>query len=141
MQNEFVLKTTAVIDNKPVYDHAHGDGVVVKDKRLAIEMILVKKDLMEKSVSLRWVDTKQMLCDAMTKVGIEADLLRSMIKNAEYIVKEEAEVLKRKEFEREARRTKQTQSLMMELKAQKMMFHFAYLSESYLLSFKAPNMH
>ena len=36
-----------VVDNKPIYDHAHGEGVVVKDKRLAIDMLVVRRDLKE----------------------------------------------------------------------------------------------
>ena len=45
--HEHKMATVAVIDSRPVYDHVHGDGVVVKDKRLAIEMIIVKRDLNE----------------------------------------------------------------------------------------------
>ena len=33
------------IDNKPIYDHSIGDGVVVKDKRMAIDMLIVRRDI------------------------------------------------------------------------------------------------
>ena len=54
-------------DNKPVYDHSQGDGIVVKDKRVAIDMLLLKEDLINSNVTLRWVDTRQMIVDCMTK--------------------------------------------------------------------------
>ena len=28
---------TATIDNRPIYDHAVGDGIAVRDKRMAID--------------------------------------------------------------------------------------------------------
>jgi len=55
-----------VVDNKPIYDHAHGEGVVVKDKRLAIDMLLARRDLKAANTVLRWVDTRHMLSDALT---------------------------------------------------------------------------
>ena len=36
---------TLMIDSKPAYDHLHGQAMSIKDKRLAIEMLLVKQDV------------------------------------------------------------------------------------------------
>ena len=30
-----------VVDNKPIFDHVHGEGVIVRDKRQAIDMLLI----------------------------------------------------------------------------------------------------
>ena len=35
---------TSSIDSKPVYDHVNGQMMTLKDKRIAIEMLLVKRD-------------------------------------------------------------------------------------------------
>ena len=46
-------------DNKPVYDHSQGDGIVIKDKRVAIDMLLLKEDLNNSNVSLRgWTPSR-----------------------------------------------------------------------------------
>ncbi|CAE7519486.1 zdhhc15, partial [Symbiodinium sp. CCMP2456] len=63
------LPITAVIDCKPVYDHTQSSTVAVKDKRMAIEMLLVKSDMAKHQVSLRWMATKQMIVDVLTKKG------------------------------------------------------------------------
>ena len=63
-------------DNNPVYDHAQGDRVVVKDLRLAIDMLLVRKDIKEtNNVVLNWIDTLQMVCDVLTKTTASPDFL------------------------------------------------------------------
>lgn len=54
------------VDNKPIYDHCIGDGVVVRDKRTAIDMLIVRRDLRESNTSLRWVDSRQMIVDMLT---------------------------------------------------------------------------
>ena len=57
----------AVTDNKPLYDHINGDHGICQDKRLAIEVLILRRDVHHLGVKLRWVDTKQMLVDCMTK--------------------------------------------------------------------------
>jgi hypothetical protein len=87
------LQIIVTIDNKPVYDHVHADGTVVKDKRIAIDMLLVKKDVLQDNILLRWVDTKQMLSDVLTKPNASADFLRHVLKTGRYIIVEEATAL------------------------------------------------
>ena len=74
----------AAIDNKPIYDHVHADGAAIKDKRMAIDMLLVKRDIARDNIILRWIDTKQMLCDCMTKTSVPPDLLRAVLKSSKY---------------------------------------------------------
>ncbi|CAE7298082.1 GIP [Symbiodinium sp. CCMP2592] len=64
-----MIPITAVIDCKPVYDHVEGPTIAVKDKRVAIEMMLVKEDIASYRISLRWMATKQMIVDVLTKRG------------------------------------------------------------------------
>ena len=80
------IKTIITIDNKPIYDHTQGDGIVVKDKRLAIDMLLVRRDIRRHNMILRWVDTRQMIADSLTKSSADAGFLRFVLKHGEYIV-------------------------------------------------------
>ncbi|OLQ09519.1 Copia protein [Symbiodinium microadriaticum] len=73
-------------DNKPIYDHSQADGIVVKDKRVAIDMLLLKSDLSDSNVILRWLDTKQMVVDGMTKSNASIDYLLYVLKQGEFIV-------------------------------------------------------
>ena len=73
-----------VIDNKPIYDHTCGVGVVVKDKRMAIDMLIVRKDIRENNIVIKWVETKQMLVDALTKVNASADFLLKCLRSGTY---------------------------------------------------------
>ena len=67
LENDQVLRDrvgmTATIDNRPIYDHAVGDGIVVRDKRMA------------NNIALRRVDSKHMLADSLTKLNASADWL------------------------------------------------------------------
>ena len=87
---EFRERTKAMttIDNKPIYDHTQ-DGSVVKDKRLAIDMLLVRRDIRQNNMTLRWVDTRQMIADPLTKTNADASFLRFIIRHGEYILVEE----------------------------------------------------
>ena len=90
-------------DNKPIYDHSQGDGIVVKDKRVAIDMLLLKSDLEDSNVVLRWLDTKQMVVDGMTKSNASIDYLLYVLKHGEFIVVRESKSL---EWKAQQRRSK-----------------------------------
>ena len=79
------LPMTAVVDNKPIYDHCLGDGIVVRDKRMAIDMLVVRADLRSQSIQIRWVDTRQMIVDSLTKVGASADFLFFVLRFGRYV--------------------------------------------------------
>ena len=84
------IKAVITVDNKPIYGHTQGDGIVVKDKRLAIDMLLVRRDIRQNNMVLRWVDTRQMIADALTKVTSDARFLHLVLKHGEYMVVEES---------------------------------------------------
>ena len=87
------IPVVAVTDNKPVNDHCKADHGCCQDKRLAIEMLLLRRDLRDHNAELKWVDTRQMLVDCMTKTKIRPDLRRHVLKSGSYCL---LEVLKRK---------------------------------------------
>jgi hypothetical protein len=65
----------AIVDNKPLYDHAKSiNGNNIKDKRHAIEMLIVKEALRTPTIHVRRVATFQMLGDVLTKRGVSVDL-------------------------------------------------------------------
>ena len=103
---KFRERTRAVvtIDNKPIFDHAQGDGIVVRDKRMAIDMLLVRKDVREINMILRWVDTRQMIADPLTKLSSDPDFLRFVFKQGEYVVVQEDRSLEWRMKERAQRK-------------------------------------
>ncbi|CAE7199062.1 RE1 [Symbiodinium sp. CCMP2592] len=83
---------TAVIDCKPVYDHARSSTVSLKDKRMAIEMLLLKKDIGKYNISLRWMATHQMIVDVLTKKGAPMNLFRKVLKEGMFVLVEDEAV-------------------------------------------------
>ena len=88
------LPITAVIDCKPVYDHTQSATVAVKDKRMAIEMLLVKADMAKHQISLRWMATKQMIVDVLTKKGSPMNLFRKVLAEGRFILIEDEAVVR-----------------------------------------------
>lgn len=83
------LDLMIITDNKPIFDHSQGDGVTIKDKRTAIDMLILKSDLKSERTVLRWVDTRQMTVDSLTKMSASPDFLYFLLKFGKYIVVEE----------------------------------------------------
>ena len=67
----------------------HGQLMTIRDKRLAIEMLLVKQDIASDNVVTKWVPTYQMLADGLTKCGAPTALLRRTIKEGRTILIED----------------------------------------------------
>ena len=103
------IEIVAVTDNKPLYDFANGDSSVGQDKRLMIELLLMRRDLKVNNVILRWIDTKQMLVDCLTKVRVKPFLLRFVLYTGEYAIMEEKKMLEAKAAARALKQHRQTQ--------------------------------
>ena len=107
------FRVVVTIDNKPIYDHTHGDGIVVKDKRMAIDMLLVRRDFRENNMVLRWVDTRQMVADCLTKLTADPSFLRFVFKQGKFIIGKEDRSLewraRERVLKREAREKSGTQ--------------------------------
>ena len=109
LQSDYVLREdkmrrqhfemVAITDNKPIFDHVQGDGVVVKDKRMAIDMLVVRADLKSR------VDTRQMIVDALTKMNAKPDFLLFVLRYGRYVCVEESVSLNYKALERSMRKT------------------------------------
>ena len=99
--NKNKISIVAVTDNKPLYDHINGDHGICQDKRLAIEVLILRRDVHQFGVKLRWVDTKQMLVDCMTKTSVKPTLMRHVLKTGRYAIMEEQEMLDAKRAHRQ----------------------------------------
>jgi hypothetical protein len=76
-----------LIDNKPIYDHQIGDGIVVKNKREAIDMLIVRRDFRENNMKLSWIETNNMLADVLTKENAPVALLLFVLRGGGYSLK------------------------------------------------------
>jgi IS30 family transposase len=97
------LPLILVTDNKPIYDHCQGDGVVVRDKRMAIDMLVIRADLKSQNIVLRWVDTRQMVVDSLTKISANPDFLYFVLKCGRFVCVAENVTLQLKAQERRER--------------------------------------
>lgn len=83
------LPITLVVDSKPAFDHIRGQTMTIRDKRLAIEMLLMKRDVAREGVELRWLPTEHMLVDGLTKIGAPMELLRKALVEGRMTLKED----------------------------------------------------
>ena len=77
----FILPTPVPVDIytdcKSVYDHIHSLNPQVTEKRLLIDINIIKEAIEQGHVRhLRWCSTKDMLADAFTKAMVPLELLR-----------------------------------------------------------------
>jgi hypothetical protein len=82
------IRLMCLIDSKPIYDHNEGDGVVVKNKREAIDMLLVRRDIRQNNIVLKWIETANMLADVLTKLNAPTRMLFHVINGGGYGVQE-----------------------------------------------------
>eukprot|EP00959_Pyramimonas_sp_CCMP1952_P185053 3869404-Pyramimonas_sp.AAC.1 len=74
--------SVCVIDCKSAYDNITGSGAPVKDKRTAIDVVIVRESLARVSTTLRWAPTTCQLADGFTKDEARPiDLLRAVIRS------------------------------------------------------------
>ncbi|CAE8626700.1 unnamed protein product [Polarella glacialis] len=84
-----------VTDCKSVYDVLSKEGSP-SDKRTAIELLIIKESLVRGHHHLRWVDTRVMLADPLTKRKHDGMFLRDSIKRGTYILVEESKGMETK---------------------------------------------
>ena len=104
MSKSEAIPVVAVTDNKPLYDHARNDQGICQDKRLAIEVLTLRRDLQRHGVTLRWIDTEQMLVDCMTKTSVKPTLMRHVLATGRYAIMQEEQMLEHKRTQRQARK-------------------------------------
>ena len=99
-----------ITDCKSLYDNLISMSSVSKaeDKRVAIDLAIVKQSMVRCNLCIRWCPTGLMLADGLTKDQQDpADLLRSALFLGEYQLNEEASVLEQKKRYRDERRQRQ----------------------------------
>eukprot|EP00435_Cladocopium_sp_Y103_P041321 s2735_g11.t1 len=106
-----------ITDCKSLYDNLISMSSVSKaeDKRVAIDLAIVKQCMVRCNLCIRWCPTGLMLADGLTKDQQDpADLLRSALHLGEYQLNEEASVLEQKKRYREERSLRQIQQFKKE---------------------------
>eukprot|EP00435_Cladocopium_sp_Y103_P057558 s34_g19.t2 len=102
-----------ITDCKSLYDNLISMSSVSKaeDKRVAIDLAIVKQSMLRCKLCVRWCPTSLMLADGQTKDQQDpADLLRSALHVGEYQLNDEAMVLEqKKQFRTERDRRKELQ--------------------------------
>ena len=100
------LPFLAAVDSKSLYDAVNKCACTasyVSDKRTAIDLAVIKSDLAETSGTIRWIDTRSMLSDPLTKQH-PGTYLRYVLRQGFWSVMEEGHALQAKALEREARK-------------------------------------
>lgn len=81
----------------------------VEDKRVAIDLAILKQSMQRTQLSVRWCPTELMIADGLTKDSMDpADLLRAALDVGEYQLNKEASILAMKKDQREQRNLRRT---------------------------------
>ena len=100
------LPFLAAVDSKSLFDAVNKcacTAAYVSDKRTAIDLAVIKSDLLETSGTIRWVDTRSMISDPLTKQH-PGTYLKYVLRKGYWSVMEEGHALQIKALEREAKR-------------------------------------
>jgi hypothetical protein len=95
----------AAVDSKSVYDAVSrcvNPASQMEDKRNAIDLAVIKHELENQSGKVRWIDTRAMIADPLTK-GMDPAYLRYVMTHGEWTVAEEGHALQKKLMERKAK--------------------------------------
>ena len=95
----------AAVDSKSLFDAVNkcaSATTYVSDKRTAIDLSVIKTDLSETSGKIRWIDTRAMISDPLTKPHPGA-YLRYVIEQGKWSIMEEGHALQAKALERQLR--------------------------------------
>ena len=96
-----------VIDCKGLYDAIHKEGAAPAstDKRLAIELAIVKAKAGSGETDLRWIDARYQIADCLTKhASRKSEAVLQKIRNeAQGKLRAEEDMLDRRKQERECR--------------------------------------
>lgn len=96
------LPFISVTDSKSLYDSLKKDSCPAaqfSDKRVAIDISVLRDEFRNQGGIIRWVDTRAMLSDSLTKDCIPT-YLRHILQSAEWSILEEGVALQRKLLER-----------------------------------------
>ena len=97
---------TGITDCKSLFDalHSPSSPSKVEDKRVAIDLSIIRQCMERTGLDVRWCPTELMLADALTKdLADPSDLLRTILIHGKYQLSEEASVLALKKEQRDRR--------------------------------------
>ena len=100
------LPFLAAADSKSLFDAVNKCACTasyVSDKRTAIDLAVIKADLAQTGGTIRWIDTRSMLSDPLTKQH-PGTYLRYVLDKGFWAIAEEGHALQAKARKREARR-------------------------------------
>ena len=103
----------AITDCKSIYDHlqTYASPGTITDKRVAIDLVIVKESLKRLWGSIRWAPTWLQLADALTKENADAmDILRGAMQSNVYHLNNESVMLKNAAEQRALRARKKATS-------------------------------
>ncbi|CAK0825490.1 unnamed protein product [Prorocentrum cordatum] len=90
MEDVKAIKMVEVTDCKSLYDLLQKRGTVPSERRLLIDIEALRNDLEFNNVVSKWVNTKQMLADCLTKNDVRAgDYMRYVLQTGEYRLTED----------------------------------------------------
>ncbi len=110
------FKLQAIVDCKSIYDHLqnYASPGSIGDKRVAIDLVIVRETLKRVGGLIRWVPTWLQLADAMTKESPEAmDLLRAALVSNKYHLSQESVMLDAAAKQRQVRLERKNQCATM----------------------------
>ena len=90
-------------DCKSLYDHlvSPSSPTAVDDRRTSIDIVIIRESIKVMTAQVRWVPTKWMLADGLTKDKIDpVELLRSCVRGGTYQISPEEHVLAQQAAER-----------------------------------------
>ena len=106
------FKLQAIVDCKSIYDHLqnYASPGSIGDKRVAIDLVIIRETLKRVGGLIRWVPTWLQLADAMTKESPEAmDLLRAALVSNRYHLSQESVMLDAAAKQRQVRLERKNQ--------------------------------
>ena len=94
-----------VTDCKSLYDAIHKEGAAPADKRLAIELAIVKAKAVTGETDLRWIDARYQIADCLTKHASRKSeaVLQKILQDAQWRITAEEDMLDKRKQEREIR--------------------------------------
>ena len=116
-RSEFVLEnyeqflkarpSILVTDCKSLHDAIHKEGAAAasKDKRLAIELAIIKAKAVSSETDLRWIDARYQIADCLTKHASRKSeaVLQKIIDEVQWRITAEEDMLDKRKQEREDR--------------------------------------
>ena len=78
--NESSIPIKSYIDSNNLYQAVYSTKFV-EDKRLRIDIAQIQECIKEENVEIRWVESKRMLADCLTKRGVNPNELRTVIES------------------------------------------------------------